>query len=278
MEERKTAWITGASSGLGLSIARAFAEAGWLVIAGARSFEDAPEHQNLVRLKLDVEDEASCERFAGLAMRLSPRVDALVAAAAVLVLGSCERTGVDEYRRVMDTNFLGAVRMVRRALPAMRRQAQGRIMLMSSVNGLLGIPFQSAYTASKHALEGYAECLAMETQPFGVQVCLVEPGDHRGGSRRTRLTACREDEASPYRDAFDRACAAIRRDEDNGLDPDRLGRKVLANVLRPRMRFRLCVAKPDQRLATVLHDVCPARLFFSILNGYYRGGKPNENA
>ena len=56
MEERKTAWITGASSGLGLSIARAFAEAGWLVIAGARSFEDAPEHQNLVRLKLDVED------------------------------------------------------------------------------------------------------------------------------------------------------------------------------------------------------------------------------
>lgn len=64
--------------------------------------------------------------------------------------------------------------MVSLALPYMRAQGSGRIVLFSSINGLLGIPFQSAYTASKHALEGYAECLAMETAPWGVQVCLVE--------------------------------------------------------------------------------------------------------
>ncbi len=68
-------------------------------------------------------------------------------------------------------------------LPMMRRQKQGKIINFSSINGVLGVPFQSAYTAAKHGMEGYSECLAMEVKPFHIQVCLVEPGDHRGGSQ-----------------------------------------------------------------------------------------------
>lgn len=179
-------------------------------------------------------------------------MDALVCGAAVLVLGSCEKTGADEYNRVLDTNFTGAARMVSLALPYMRAQGSGRIVLFSSINGLLGIPFQSAYTASKHALEGYAECLAMETAPWGVQVCLVEPGDHRGGSQRTRLNAREENGASPYHERFDAAVSVIHSDEANGLSPDRLGEKLAQNVERRHMRFRLRVAKPDQHLAVWL--------------------------
>lgn len=187
----KTVWITGASSGLGLATAKAFAGRGWLVVAGARSFADgtAPEEEKAehwVRLRLDVTDGESCAHFVRRALEISPRVDALVCGAAVLVLGSCEKTGADEYNRVLDTNFTGAARMVGLALPYMRAQGSGRIVLFSSINGLLGIPFQSAYTASKHALEGYAECLAMETAPWGVQVCLVEPGDHRAAAASAR--------------------------------------------------------------------------------------------
>ena len=91
------------------------------------------------------------------------------------------------------------VRMNQAALPTMRTQGQGRIVMFSSINGLMGIPFQSAYTASKHAVEGYAECLAMEVRPFGVQVCLVEPGDHRSGSGRYRLQASAMGDASLMR-------------------------------------------------------------------------------
>lgn len=225
------------------------------------------------RLRLDVTDMASCERFARRALEISPRVDAVICGAAILVLGSCERTSPEEYARVLETNFVGTVRMVRLALPHMRGQGNGRIVLFSSINGLLGIPFQSAYTASKHAMEGYAECLAMEVRPFGVQVCLVEPGDHRGGSERTRLHACGEDEASPYKTDYDAACAVIHRDESGGLLPERLGEKVLKNVERKRMRFRLRVAKPDQHLAVVLHDALPPWLNARILSGYYRVGK-----
>ena len=273
----KTVWITGASSGLGLATARAFAGRDWRVVAGARSFADAPavqeDAEHWVRLRLDVTDEESCARFAKRALEISPRVDALVCGAAVLVLGSCEKTGADEYSRVRDTNFTGAARMVRLALPHMRAQGGGRIVLFSSINGLLGIPFQSAYTASKHALEGYAECLAMEAAPWGVQVCLVEPGDHRGGSQRTRLNAREEDGTSPYHRRYEAAVAVIHRDEAGGLSPDRLGEKLVRNVERRHMRFRLRVAKPDQHLAVWLHALLPPWLNGRILSAYYGGDK-----
>ena len=236
------------------------------------------EAEHWVRLRLDVTDEESCARFAERALEISPRVDALVCGAAVLVLGSCEKTGADEYSRVLDTNFTGAARMVRLALPHMRAQGGGRIVLFSSINGLLGIPFQSAYTASKHALEGYAECLAMETAPWGVQVCLVEPGDHRGGSQRTRLNALEEDGTSPYHSRYEAAVAVIHRDEAGGLSPDRLGEKLVRNVERRHMRFRLRVAKPDQHLAVWLHALLPPWLNGRVLRAYYTRGMKERDA
>ena len=188
--------------------------------------------------------------------------------AALLVLGPCEMTAHEQYQRVLETNFLGLTDMVSLALPVMRAQHSGRIILFSSINGLLGIPYQSAYTASKHAIEGYAECLSMEVKPFGIQVCLVEPGDHSGGSQHTRLNA-KAGDAAPYEPALSTACAVIRRDEAGGLSPVRLGEKVVRNANRKHMRFRLCVAKPDQRLAVLLHTILPHGLNARILRGYY---------
>ena len=272
-----TVWVIGASSGLGLATAQAFAADGWQVVSGARSFgaqsDSDPADRGIHTLRLDVTDATSREAFAKNAFAVSPRVDALVYCAAVLVLGPCETTSQAEYERVLQTNFLGMTGMVSLALPAMRKQGTGKIVLFSSINGLLGIPFQSAYTASKHAIEGYAECLAMETKPFGVQVSVVEPGDHRGGSQRTRLHAEGETAASPYDAAYRTACAIIHRDESNGLLPEALGRKVVRNANRNRMRFRLRVAKPDQRLAVVLHDVLSPSLNAHILRGYYGKGR-----
>lgn len=278
MQERKTVWVTGASSGLGLATAKAFAQAGWLVIGGARSFHTAqePDDSGILRLPLDVTSPESCQAFAEKALAISGRVDALICAAAVLVLGACENTSPDEYARVMNTNFVGTTRMVQLALPHMRKQQSGRIILFSSINGLLGIPFQSAYTASKHAMEGYAECLAMETRRFGVQVCLVEPGDHRGGSDHTRLHASGEGEASAYRAAYESACAAIHRDESGGLLPESLGKKVVHNAMRRRMHFRLRVAKFDQHLAVWLHRYLPNWLNSWILRNYYGADKANH--
>ena len=267
MSGQKTVWVTGASSGLGLHTAAALKEDGWRVIAGARSFEDG-EADGIHRLKLDVTDEESIRRFCEKAQEIAPP-DALVQCAGMLVLGSCEETGTEEFRRVIDTNYLGMVRVNRAVLPLMRARGRGKIVLFSSINGLMGIPFQSAYTASKHAIEGYAECLSMEVRPFGIQVMLVEPGDHRSGSDKYRPHAAAMGESSPYAAEYESAVAQIAHDEHNGSDPDVLGRKIARTLDRKRIPFRKRIASPDQHLAVYIHRLLPARLNAAILRQYY---------
>lgn len=271
----KTVWVTGASSGLGYYTARALQCAGYAVVAGARSFAGSEGESDAGwRLPLDVKDEASCDAFCRAAREKYGEPWALVNAAGVLTLGACEEYAADELRDVMDTNFFGGVRMTQRVLPAMRAAGEGRIVNFSSINGLLGIPFQGAYVASKHAIEGFSECLSAETRPFGVSVMLVEPGDHRGGSLRCRRHAAGgEAEGSPYADAYRRAVAAIARDEAHGCDPEKLGEKVARALCAKRMPLRLRVASANQHLAVVLHDVLPPRLFERIIAAYYCGGK-----
>ena len=267
--ERRTAWVTGASSGLGLHTAMALRDAGWRVIAGARSFHDADAVPGMHCLTLDVQREESVLRFREEALRIHPWVDAVIQCAGMLVLGSCEETELSEFQRVMDTNFMGMVRINRAVLPILRKQKSGRIVLFSSINGLMGIPFQSAYTASKHAIEGYAECLQMETRPFGIQVMLVEPGDHRSGSERYRPHASAMSSGSPYAASYESTIAIIHRDETSGSDPDVLGRKIVRMLNRRRMPFRKRIASPDQHLAAWLHTVLPQGLNGAILRKYY---------
>ena len=274
MGTERTVWVTGASSGLGMYTARALREAGWTVITGARSFPEGNKNgDGIYRLPLDVTDEKSIARFCENAWNISSRLDAIVQCAAILTLGSCEETTAAEFQRVMETNFLGMVRMNQRVLPALRAQGGGKIVLFSSINGLLGIPFQNAYTASKHAIEGYAEGLQMEVRPFGIQVCLVEPGDHRNGSQRTRLHASAMGEASPYAAAYKKATEKIHHDESNGSDPEKLGHIIAGMLERKRIPFRKRIAKPDQHLAVLLHDVLPPRLNELILTSYYTSNK-----
>lgn len=270
---RQVVWITGASSGLGLHTARALGRHGYDVIAGARSFGQGKTVESCRCLPLDVTDEESVDGFVRQALQLSGPPDILVNCAGMLVLGSCEEYDMDEIRRVMDTNFLGQVRMIRRALPLMREKGGGKIVNFSSINGLLGIPFEGAYTASKHAIEGFSECLALETKPFGVQVMLVEPGDHRSGSAAYRRHSAGMGVHSPYRAAFDTGTRVIAHDEANGSDPDALGEKIARVLRRRRIPKRLRVAKFDQHLAVVLHDLLPPWIFDRIIGSYYQKRK-----
>ena len=208
-------WVTGASSGLGLHTAQAMAKAGHTVIAGARSFQEGRQNQ-MHCFPLDVTDDESIQRFTASALKVADHVDCVVHCAGILMLGSCEETTLEEYARVMNTDFFGMVRINQAVLPLMRAQGHGKIMMFSSINGLLGIPFQSAYTAAKHAVEGYAECLQMEVKPFGIQICLVEPGDHRSGSEayRGHTTGMRQN--SPYASFFQKGTAFVYAGQEYG--------------------------------------------------------------
>lgn len=267
------ALVAGASSGLGRAVAERLALEGFTTYAGARSFADSSKEppKGCKPLALDVTDDASVKAAVELIIAAEGRIDVLVNCAAQLMLGSCEETSEAELSRILSTNVLGMARMTQAVLPIMRAQRGGKIIQFSSLNGRFAVPFQGAYTASKHAIEGWSEALAIETISFGISVTLVEPGDCRSGSDAYRLhaAAARED-TSPYHSAYISATGKIHHDETNGMPPGRVAKAVARVARKRRPPARVVVARPDQRAALLLHSLLPGRLFYRIIHWYYR--------
>ncbi|MBS4194342.1 SDR family oxidoreductase [Lederbergia citri] len=181
----KTVVITGASSGFGLLATLELARNDFSVIATMR---DLRNKDTIIRLckqdsilskitfmQLDVTNKESIEQFSNQLTRL-PSVDILINNAGFALGGFCEETAISEYEKQFQTNFFGLIKVTQAVLPYMRKQRSGKIINLSSISGKIGFPGLSPYVASKHALEGWSECLRLEVKPFGIDVALIEPG------------------------------------------------------------------------------------------------------
>jgi len=265
----KTVLAAGASSGLGRAVAQQLAAAGHAVYAGARSFGQGKEPPAGCRaLSLDVTREESVRAAVDTVLRERGRIDVLVCCAATFTMAPLEELPPETLENMLRVNLIGMARCVQAVLPAMRRQGGGHIVLFSSLNGLFSIPFQGAYSATKHAIEAYAEALSQEAGAFGIRVTAVEPGDCRGGSQQYRLKHIAPD--SPYAAAFEAGTRKIHHDESHGLPPERVGRAVARAVARRHPPARLIVATLEQRSAVWLHKFLPRKLFNRIITSYYQ--------
>jgi len=184
MSTPKTWFITGASSGFGSAFANYALDKGYNVVATARNpgrlkdlVAQAPDR--VLTLELDVNRPQDAEAAVTAAVQRFGRIDVLVNNAGYGVVGAAEETPEDELRALLDTNFFGAVAVIKAALPVLRTQKSGAIVNISSLGGQLSFSGFSAYSASKFALEGYSEALAQEVAGFGVKVLIVEPGNFR---------------------------------------------------------------------------------------------------
>lgn len=265
----KVALVAGASSGLGRAVAEALAADGHTVYAGARSFARGKEPpQGCRALALDVTDEGSVRAAVEQILTEQRRIDVLVCCAATFTMAPLEELPPETLADMMQVNLIGMARCVQAALPRMRSQGGGHIVLFSSLNGLFSIPFQGAYSATKHAIEAYAEALSQETRRYGIRVTVVEPGDCSGGSQQYRLTHIAPD--SPYTAAFQAGTGKIHHDESHGQPPQRVGRAVARAVRRGHPPARLVVANLEQRSGAWLHKLLPRKLFNRIMEAYYR--------
>ena len=181
----KTVLITGASTGLGASLALSLAERGHRVWATMRDLaRQAPlaeaaarKNLDLVIRQLDVEQTGSVSRCVADMMATEARIDVLVNNAGAGFVRSTEQATEDEIRWVMDLNFMGVVRCTKAVMPHMREARRGHIVNISSVGGLVGQPFNEIYCAAKFAVEGYTEAMASYIEEgFGIRFSLVEPG------------------------------------------------------------------------------------------------------
>lgn len=187
----KIALMTGASSGFGLLGSIELARAGFHVIATMRNLDrraalDAAAASAGVTACLDVRqlDVTQFEHIAGFVqgvIRDYGRIDVLVNNAGFAVAGFAEDIRLDELRLQFETNFFGAVAMIKAVLPLMRQQRSGHILQISSIGGLQGAISISSYSASKHALEGWTESLRLEVASLGIKVVLIEPGSFDTG-------------------------------------------------------------------------------------------------
>ncbi|HET8924053.1 MAG TPA: SDR family oxidoreductase [Candidatus Acidoferrum sp.] len=176
--------ITGGTDGLGRATAVLLAEHGYRVFAGGRHPGKLAElgqlaHERELPLKpieLDVCSDASIDRAFLEIARSGSLIDVLVNNAGICIVAVMEEISIEDLRKQFETNFFGAVRMVQRVLPEMRRRGRGRIINMSSLSGKVVQPLWGPYASTKYALEAISDAMRLELYPFNIQVVLVEPG------------------------------------------------------------------------------------------------------
>src|SRR5215472_14521725 len=187
MREPRSVVITGASRGLGLASAAHLYKLGWRVVGAMRSPDAGLERlraatcaaagdPRLVGVRLDLDDPASITVAAEAIGEAVGAPDALVHNAGVAAVGCVEETPFEVWERLFRTNLFGPVRLTKELLPCMRAAGRGRIVVVSSQGGIRGMPSISAYSASKGALERWAEALAEEIAPFGMGVTILVSG------------------------------------------------------------------------------------------------------
>ena len=182
--QQKSVLITGATDGLGRAAALLLAQRGYRVFAAGRSSEKRAQLDALAREKslplesiaLDVCDGTSVETAVRAVLGKAAAIDVLINNAGVNYTAAVEDLTMADWRAQFETNFFGVLRVTRAVLPHMRERRSGRILMISSLSGLVTPPTQGAYSSSKHALEGLSNALRLELFPFGIEVVLIEPG------------------------------------------------------------------------------------------------------
>ena len=184
MQRESVAVVTGSSSGNGFETSLLLAKNKFYTYATMRNLEKSARIKEIAKkdslpievLQLDVTDDKSVTDAIDVISNRQGRIDVLVNNAGYEQHGPVEELSMEEIKTQFETNFFGAVRVMKAVLPMMRKQRSGRIVNVSSIGGKIGVPLNSAYVGSKFALEGFSESMKYELEGFGIKVILIEPG------------------------------------------------------------------------------------------------------
>ncbi|HMB55038.1 MAG TPA: oxidoreductase [Thermoanaerobaculia bacterium] len=240
----KTVLITGASSGIGKATAEKLLAEGYTVYVAARRVERMRdlEERGATALAMDVTDESQVTAAVARVAAEQGGVDVLVNNAGFGMYGAMEDTDLDDARYQFEVNLFGLARLTQEVLPWMRQQGDGTIVNISSMGGKMYTPLGSWYHATKHALEGWSDCLRLELAPFGIDVVIVEPGVIETEFGDVMMGPMLERSGSgPYAEMARKVAAATERSyEKGGASPPTLIADVIARALaarRPKTRY-----------------------------------------
>ncbi len=248
----KVALVTGGSSGIGKCTAKALADRGCIVYEISR--RNMPP-EGVTHLPADVTNEAKVREAVAQLIAQEGKIDILVNNAGFGISGAAEATPSETAHRQLEVNLFGMDNVIRAVLPIMRTQGGGRILCLSSIAGVLPIPFQLWYSVSKSAIVSYCLALANEVRPYGITVCAILPGDIATG-----FTDAREKSTGGvYAGRVERSVSGMEHDERSGMRPERAGECVARYALRRNSRPMVAIGF-SYRCVAVLAKLLPRRL------------------
>jgi NAD(P)-dependent dehydrogenase (short-subunit alcohol dehydrogenase family) len=265
-QPRPVAIVTGASGGIGDATARALHAAGYRVFGTYRR-PPATKSPGIEYLECDVISEESVKTAVGEVLSKTGRIDLLVNNAGVGLIAGAEESSLEQARSLFEVNLFGLIRMIKAALPTMRRQRAGRIVNLSSVMGLIPAPFMALYAASKHAVEGYSESLDHEIRGSGIRVVLVEPAYTRTSFEGNVYQA--DQQLDVYQSARSNAEGVMRDGMKTADTPELVARAVVnaSTEANPRRRY---TAGRAARQISLLRRFVPASAFDKSLRKQMR--------
>ncbi len=262
---RDVVLITGASSGIGKCVAGHLVKRGYIVYGTSRRPQQELPGMNW--LQLDVSRPDQIKSALQVLIAKEGRIDVLINNAGLGMISSCEEAPPENVTRVMETNFGGVLGMTQAVLPKMRAQRSGKIINVSSIAGLMGLPFRSIYSASKFAVEGLTESLRLEVAQFGIQVCSLQPGSIRTEIKASRVSHLPE--ASPYQPNLNSTSALVDSEVAQGIDALAVAETIENLLKQDFLRSKYIVAKPFQKFSTALRKVLPSTVFEKMLKKHY---------
>ena len=248
------ALITGSSSGIGLYTARELYKKGYRVYGLFRNVRDI---EGQIAIKCDVTDEQQVINAVTQIIEKEGKIDLLINCAGFGISGAIEFTELSEAKAQFDTNFFGMVNVNKAVIPYMRKQGKGRIINISSVAAIAGIPFQGFYSASKAAIDSYTLALRNELRPFGIEAGSILPGDIKTGFTAARRK--NEEGDDIYSGRISRSVHTMEKDEENGISAETAGR-IVAEIATARTLKPQKVLGFSYKIAVVLLRLLPQRL------------------
>ena len=265
--QAKVILITGASSGFGNLLANVLAQKGHSVFGTSRNPSATTSLPNVTMLPLDVCDDYSVSACAQKVLsEANNRLDVLVNNAGYLLEGPLEELTLQQLKEQFETNFFGAVRMINAFLPAMRKQRSGHIINISSMAGLMALPFKGAYSASKFALEGYSESLRQELKPLGIHVSIFEPSYYKTNMPSSKQQS--SGHVTDYNPHRRRMFARVQREWESAPGPEAVVETIAEAVESKSPKLRYPVGK--FKVNYLFRRLVPESVYESGLRRYWK--------
>jgi len=259
----KTVLISGASSGIGLSLANKMQEDGYTVIGLSRK---KPSNISFKYYECDLTNMELIKTVSKKIILDYNTIDILINCAGVGTGGAIEEISDQDLLWVYNVNLFGTVELIKNLLPALKTSKKAKIINIGSVAGEITIPYQTSYSMSKSSLQRLTEGLRIELKQFNIDACTVLPGDTKTGFTSNRKTILNKN--SPYKRNVERSIAKMEKDEQNGVSPNRVVKVIYKVINRNRMPIQVVVGL-DYKFLVFLSRVLPRRLVEYIITKMY---------